>query len=289
MGSKNSTANKVDPTLHSTAAHPSVNHMLTRAGHENPTGIATIDHFSNRRRTWREVLDRVCRLANGLKTKYNLSPGGRVGLVALNSDRYFETFFAASFAGGIVVPINIRLAPPEMVEQFNDCTAEIVLVDDAFWQAVVPLIKSQCKSVKHVIFCGDKVPAGVSEDYEAIVKSSSPLAEPCARGGSDTFGIFYTGGTTGKSKGVELTHSNIFINALGHVGMLEYTPQSKYLHSAPMVSEPRLCHLHWLTFTISSILQMVPAHLVSPWHVAPMFSFPNSFLTTCLTQSRNIE
>ena len=237
MGAKNSTtAAPTSTNVHSATTHPSVTHMLTRASHQNPNGIATIDHFSNRRRTWKEVHERVARLASGLKSKYNLSPGGRVGLVALNSDRYFETFFAASYAGGIVVPINIRLAPPEMVEQFNDCTAEIILVDDAFWQAVVPLVKSQCKSVKHIIFCGDKLPAGVTDDYENVIKSNNPV-EPAVRGGSDTFGIFYTGGTTGKSKGVELTHSNIFINALGHVGMLDYTVESKYLHSAPMVSD----------------------------------------------------
>lgn len=234
MGAKPTTP--ADAPQPHVAAHPSVSFMLTRAAHQNPSGVATIDHFTNRRRTWAEVHERVSRLAKGLKTTYNLSPGGRVGLVALNSDRYFETFFAASFAGGIVVPINIRLAPPEMIEQFNDCTAEIVLVDDAFWQAVVPLIKSQCKSVKHVIFCGDKLPAGVTDDYEAVISKHDPIPDPIPRGGSDTFGIFYTGGTTGKSKGVELTHSNIFINALGHVGMLDYTTESKYLHSAPMVS-----------------------------------------------------
>lgn len=229
--------NKQQGTSNSNAGiHPSVSFMLTRASHQNPNGIATIDYFSNRQRTWKEVHDRVCRLANGLKTKYNLSEGGRVGLVALNSDRYFETFFASSFAGGIVVPINIRLAPPEIIEQFNDCGAEIVLVDDTFWQAVVPAIKSKCPSVKHIIFCGDKLPSGVVDDYEQIIKSTSPLKDPFPRGGSDTFGIFYTGGTTGKSKGVELTHSNIFINALGHVGMLDYTSRSTYLHSAPMVT-----------------------------------------------------
>jgi len=43
-----------------------------------------------------------------------------------------------------------------------------------------------------------------------------------------------TGGTTGKSKGVELTHSNVFINALGHISLLDYSPKTRYLHSAPM-------------------------------------------------------
>lgn len=156
--------------------------------------------------------------------------------VAFNSDRYFETFFAASCANGIVVPINIRLAAPEIVDQFNDCEPEIVLIDDAFWDAVAPVIRAKCKSVKYIVYCGEKqqLPKGASAHYEKLIADTQPLKEAFARGGNDTFGIFYTGGTTGKAKGVELTHSNIFINALGHVGMLNYSTTSKYLHSAPM-------------------------------------------------------
>lgn len=54
------------------------------------------------------------------------------------------------------------------------------------------------------------------------------------RGGHDVFGLFYTGGTTGKPKGVMLTHANIMVNGLGHTAVLQYTHGSRYLHSAPM-------------------------------------------------------
>jgi len=295
MGAKQSNpanGSGVDPKQHQVQQHPSVNHMLTRAAHVNPSGIATIDHFTGRQHTWKEVNERVSRLANAFKTKYGLSEGGRIGLVSLNSDRYFEMFFAAPFAGGIIVPINIRLAPPEMVEQFNDCAAEIILVDDAFWQAVVPLVRTQCKSVKHIIFCGDKRPAGLNEDYESIITGTAPISEPARRGGCDTFGIFYTGGTTGKSKGVELTHSNIFINALGHVGMLDYTRDSRYLHSAPMVSARNLDLIYFeLTdgcLNKSFTWQTALVRLESPWLVGPTSSFPSSSRTTCSTPSKSI-
>lgn len=214
---------------------PSVSSMLTRAAQQNGCGIATIDHFTQRKRTWSEVLDRVSRLAQALKDTYNVKHGDRIGLVSLNSDRYFELFFAASFAGGVIVPTNIRLAPAEMVEQFNDCQAKLVFVDDAFFATAGAQIQKQCKSVVEVIFAGEKRPEGyVKQDYEELIATHAPMPQPDSRGGNDTFGIFYTGGTTGKCKGVELTHQNIYINALGHVGMVEYTQHSKYLHSAPM-------------------------------------------------------
>lgn len=291
--------------------HPSVNFMLTRAAHLNPNGVATIDHFSNRAQTWSQVHQRVSSLANAFKTKLGLKPGSRVGLVALNSDRYFETFFAVSFAGGIVVPINIRLAPPEMIEQFNDCTAELVLVDDAFWDAVVPSIRTQCPTVKHVIFCGDrfdasskKSKAAPSYEYEQLVASHAPLPDPVPRGGMDTFGIFYTGGTTGKSKGVELTHSNIFINALGHVGMMDYTTDSKYLHSAPMfhladgastfgVTQACGTHVFLPKFVPEDVLEAIEKHRVNrammvPAMIAMMLQAPKTSSPRDLTCLVNV-
>jgi acyl-CoA synthetase (AMP-forming)/AMP-acid ligase II len=50
------------------------------------------------------------------------------------------------------VPINIRLAPPEMVEQFNDCEAEIVFIDENFWAAVAGEVEKRCPSVKNIVF-----------------------------------------------------------------------------------------------------------------------------------------
>jgi acyl-CoA synthetase (AMP-forming)/AMP-acid ligase II len=211
---------------------PSVVHMISRCKQQNPTGVATV--YKDRTRTWEQVEKRIACLASALKNQLKLTPGGRVALVAFNSDRYFEIFFAVSWAGGIVVPMNIRLAPPEMIEQFNDCAVEIILVDENF-SSIVQSVEKNVKSIRHVVYCGDAPQNAIKLEYETLVSTNQPLSDSDnVRGGYDTFGLFYTGGTTGKSKGVELTHSNIFINALGHVALLQYTPNSRYLHSAPM-------------------------------------------------------
>ena len=212
---------------------PSIPSVVARAVQQNPRGTSTIQ--ANRTRTWAETGKRVARLAGALKHDLRLTRAGRVGIIALNSDRYLETFFAVALGGGIVVPINIRLAPAEMVEQLQDCEMEVVLVDDAF-AGVVPALKQQVKSLRHVVYCGDapQPPAGKGFDatYEDVVaKASKPasLDDADVPGGHDTFGIFYTGGTTGKSKGVELSHANIFVNALGHVATLGYTRDTVYM------------------------------------------------------------
>lgn len=130
-----------------------------------------------------------------------------------------------------MVPINIRLAPAEMLELFLDCAVEFIVVDDAF-KGVIDHVKGKVPSLKRFIYAGDGRLDGCL-GYEEMLEHGSPV-EDAMRGGDDTFGLFYTGGTTGKPKGVMLTNTNIVVNAMGHVGALNYTAESRYLHSAPM-------------------------------------------------------
>mmetsp|Transcript_17397 Transcript_17397/g.28071 ORF Transcript_17397/g.28071 Transcript_17397/m.28071 type:complete len:527 (+) Transcript_17397:398-1978(+) len=218
--------------MNSTTSNIRISSLLTRNAQQYPERTCTIDVASGRESTYSQTLQRVSKLANGLQG-HGLSEEGRVAVVMFNSDRYFELFFSCAWAGGIVVPINIRLALPEMIEIFIDCRVEFVVLDDAF-KSVAEGLGDKVPSLKRIIYAGDGVnPIKGSLSYENIISSNTPISSS-TRGGDDTFGLFYTGGTTGKSKGVMLTHSNVFINALGHVAMLRFTHQSRYLHSAPM-------------------------------------------------------
>ena len=80
-------------------------HGLRRALQINPNGPATV--FGDRRRSWREVGERVARLASGLRS-LNANPGDRVAILSLNSDRYLELYLATAWAGVVIVPLNIR-------------------------------------------------------------------------------------------------------------------------------------------------------------------------------------
>jgi len=205
--------------------------MLKRAAQQHPNNICSIDAATGRRSTYKETEERVSRIAGAMR-RMGLSPGGRVALVMLNCDRYLESFFSCPWADGIVVPINIRLAPAEMIEVFNDCKVEFIMVDEAF-KGILEAIKGQIPSLKRVIYAGDAIPPKGTISYGAMIETGPPVHD-AMRGGDNVFGLFYTGGTTGKPKGVMLTHGNIVINALGHVAMLHYSTESSYLHSAPM-------------------------------------------------------
>src|ERR1035441_9547223 len=84
---------------------------LTRAARVWPGSPAT--SYADRVRTWREVRAEVGQLAAGLRA-LGISPGDRIALLGANSDRYLDSFFAASWTGAVLVPLNTRLAENEL-------------------------------------------------------------------------------------------------------------------------------------------------------------------------------
>ena len=190
---------------------------------------ATID--GTRKRSWADMGERVARLAAALRG-LGAGDGTRVAMLALNSDRYYEYFFAVPWAGGVFVPINTRLAPPEIEYWLSDSESTVLLVDDAFAE-IAPAMREACPALETLIHVGDgPAPEGFLS-YETLIAETAPC-EAAARGGDDMVGIFYTGGTTGRSKGVMLTHNAMILNALQAAAPLGYRRGAVYLHSAPM-------------------------------------------------------
>jgi acyl-CoA synthetase (AMP-forming)/AMP-acid ligase II len=135
-----------------------ISQTLRRAVQLNGQGTATV--FASRRQTWREFEDRIACLANGL-LGLGVNAGDRVAILALNSDRYLEYFYAVPWAGAAVNPVNIRLAPPEVAYTLNDSGSTVLFVDDTF-AALLPSLQSQLESIKHVVFMGEgECPQGV--------------------------------------------------------------------------------------------------------------------------------
>ncbi len=145
---------------------------LRRAAQIKPNGIATI--YRNRRRTWRETEDRVARLAAGLLT-LGLSSGARVAILALNSDRYFEYLLAVPNAGCAVVPINIRLAVPEIAYILEDSGAEVLFIDDRF-APLLDALKGKIRKLREIVFLGDGMPPAGMCAYEDLI-SAPRIAE----------------------------------------------------------------------------------------------------------------
>src|SRR5438876_864541 len=148
---------------------------IRRAMQILPGRIAMIQ--GSRRHTWSEFGQRVASLAGALQER-GLAPDGRVGVLAMNSDRYQEVFYASMWAGGMVVPINFRFSPAEIVYCLNDCGTEILIVDDNFLSMASDL-QAQAPCVRHVISIGESGSA-----YEDMLASTAPIAD-AGRSGDD--------------------------------------------------------------------------------------------------------
>jgi long-chain acyl-CoA synthetase len=205
-------------------------HGLRRALQINPNGLATV--FGNRRRSWREVGERVARLASGLRS-LNANPGDRVAILSLNSDRYLELYLATAWAGVVIVPLNIRWSHAETADALNDCRPKVLLIDNAFMSIGIAL--AQAIPDLELIYADEGYVPPEAEDYEALLERSEPIPD-AMRAGSDLAGIFYTGGTTGRSKGVMLSHGNLMTSALSALGEFDggAADAAIYLHAAPM-------------------------------------------------------
>jgi acyl-CoA synthetase (AMP-forming)/AMP-acid ligase II len=205
-----------------------VTQPLQRNLQQIPDRTATVD--GERSRSWAELAQRVARLAAGLQG-LGVRPGDRVGIVALNSDRHFEVFFAVPWAGGVIVPINYRWSAPEIAFSLNDSGTKVLFVDREFW-GLVPDLRKLSEHALTVI-CVDDTLDGHDATHEDLIAGSAPVKEYPNR--ADTLsGIFYTGGTTGRSKGVMLSHGNHVTNTLQLVTMVGALPDTVYLHAAPM-------------------------------------------------------
>ncbi len=205
-----------------------VTHGLRRVLQLAPGGLATA--CGDRRRTWREVGDRVARLAAGLGA-LGAAPGERVAILALNSDRYLEVYLATAWAGAAIVPLNIRWSLAENEDALRDCRPKVLLFDKTF--ATVALALGQALPGLELVYADDGEPPGNAAHYEDLVELSQPISD-AMRASGELAGIFYTGGTTGRSKGVMLSHGNLMANALNSLAEFPSSGHSVYLHAAPM-------------------------------------------------------
>lgn len=184
-----------------------------------------------RRRTFREFGNRVARLASALRD-LGMAPGDRVGMLALNSDRYLEYMMGVWWGGGVLNPVNIRWSVPEIVYSLDDCDTSILIVDDHFLR-LVEGIRATAKRTPIFIHAGDTDTPESMLSFERLIAASSPI-EDAGRGGDDLATVMYTGGTTGFPKGVMQSHLNIWSACIQRMAETPPLSNSSVLHAAPL-------------------------------------------------------
>ena len=183
-------------------------HAATRGDKE-----AMRDLASGRSFTYTEMNERTSRLASALRFDFGIGWGDRVAVLAQNDTNFFEVQFACWKLGAVFVPLNWRLAVPELEFIVGDCTPDVIIHDAGFAEAAGVLAET-CE-IAHRISWGSAL--GDSAPYEDLIIAAEPLAEAEATSHDDILTIMYTSGTTGRPKGAIITHGMTFWNAVSCV------------------------------------------------------------------------
>ncbi|MEV5410894.1 long-chain fatty acid--CoA ligase [Thermopolyspora sp. NPDC052614] len=195
-------------------------------------GKVALTH-AGRHITYAELDERVNRLASALRG-LGVRPGDRIAYLGVNHPSYVETLFATGLLGAVFVPLNIRLAAPELRYILDDCGAEILICGASHRHLAkelpVPRLILDDKDGDG----GDGGDAGAGGDYEKLVASGLPdpideevtLDQLCL--------IMYTSGTTGHPKGAMLSHGNLTWNSYNLLIDVDLTGREVTLISAPL-------------------------------------------------------
>lgn len=183
--------------------------MLARWARKQPDRECLI--FKDKRFTYKQLDERVNRLANAL-ADLGITKGDKVGLISMNSIEVIEVFFALAKLGAVAVPNNFRFKGPEHVYQLNQSDT-MALVFSKMYEDLVSSIQPELAKIKHYICIGENALPNTL-NYENLLKNSSPKPPNVYVDDDDPAFIMYTSGTTGKPKGVVVTHKNQFVRSM---------------------------------------------------------------------------
>jgi long-chain acyl-CoA synthetase len=152
--------------------------------------------------TFRDVDDRACRLAGALHTE-GVIRGGRVAYLGKNAAEYVVLLAACAKVGAVMVPLNWRLAVPELIAILADAGAQLVVVDDEFTTTGEAVLAASALSVRV------RVVSTTDRDWPAWYRDHPPAVGHQGVGPGDVILQLYTSGTTGRPKGVLSTHEGV--------------------------------------------------------------------------------
>jgi long-chain acyl-CoA synthetase len=190
----------------------------------NPARLAVI--CGRKRITYGQLADRVRRLASALAS-HGISQNSRVGVLSTNSAEYVEIVYAIAELGAIWVPINFRLAAPEIAFILEDSGAEYLFYSSGFEPIAAGLRESFGAGLK--LF-----PLGESADgtYETLILEARP-SQKAILSSDDPFAIMYTSGTTGRPKGALLTHRQFLSGTYYFSAAIGAVSQDRKLQAIP--------------------------------------------------------
>ncbi len=203
----------------SASAFMDVPRLVARAARHYPRHVAVT--CGGRQLTLGEVHERACRLAQALLGS-GCRPGDRVGVYLPNCLEYMEVELGLALAGLVRVSLNVKLSERDLVYMLEDAGARALVFAGRYRETAAALLERLPGAVAVCVRDAEGGPGPGHVDYEAALAAAAPVA-PAVRVGPDTlYCLFYTSGTTGRPKGVMLTHRAQAAVAFGL--LLEFGP-----------------------------------------------------------------
>jgi long-chain acyl-CoA synthetase len=217
--------------------------------------------------TWQEFGTRVPKLAGALAAK-GVGLGARYAIVSRNGFRTEELKWAGFWLGAIPILVNWRLAAAEIAPILADAQCVHVFAESTFAGLFEDPALSGWRARTTIFGNANGPDAAV---YEDLIAASQAAAAADPAPDSDAI-VIYTGGTTGRSKGVRLSHANILANALAFGLGVGARRDDVYLHAAPMFHSADLLALPWMlqgapqcylpAFSPVAFLELIARHRV---------------------------
>ena len=164
-----------------------------------------------------------------------MAPGDRVALLCPNTSFVIEAHFGVPLAGGVLMPLHVQFTAGEIAYLLNHSGARFLFVDSEFKAAVRPVCEHLDHQVEVIEIRGARRAKAELTNYEEFLEKGSP--KPVAwslKDETDLISLNYTSGTTGRQKGVMITHRGAYLNALGDALELGLTQDSRLLWTLPI-------------------------------------------------------
>jgi acyl-CoA synthetase (AMP-forming)/AMP-acid ligase II len=230
--------------------------------HPHKTALVHLAEGAERSHTFAQLGNAVARQAAALAAR-GIRAGDRVALLAPNTDELVQALLACWWLGAVATPLNTRWSNAELLQALDDSDAALLLTDESFAGLVPETTRPRAT-----------LPAFARE-----ARDLAPL-DDTRTGGDALAAILYTGGTTGRSKGVMLSHANFWSAAMTRGAELNNAPDSVTLLVAPLFHVAGLGRLigqmvvggGWVTlpqFRAGRVLEAVERHGISDIIVVP--------------------
>ncbi|MEZ5576367.1 MAG: fatty acid--CoA ligase [Candidatus Competibacteraceae bacterium] len=222
-----------------------------------------------KRQTYRDLGERVSRLASGL-AGLGVRRGDTVAVMDWDSHRYLECFFAVPMMGAVLHTVNIRLSPEQILYTINHAEDDVILVNTEFLP-VLEAIRDRIEPVKKLVLLNDtgQTPAttlDIGTEYETLLASGDPDYKFPDFSEDARATTFYTTGTTGLPKGVYFSHRQLVLHTFGTLAALTGTGQGRFNRDDVYMPITPMFHVHaWgipYAATLLGVKQIYPGRYV---------------------------